>query len=74
MRELVPAAPPSLPDAAAVGPVAGFTALDIPITTSLPFTVSLDATWRVTLLVPTGLATTWRSIEPRWSTGQNSVG
>ena len=52
LRALVPASPPDLPPA--------FTSLDVAITGPVPFTVSLDATFRVTLAIPTGLGTTWR--------------
>ena len=66
MRELVPAAPPALPGAApgnAAGGAAApgaFTAVDVTIATALPGSASLDATWRVAVVVPTGLAATWR--------------
>jgi hypothetical protein len=55
-RYLVPADQPALP--------AGFTRVDERIVDGLPHTIPLDATTNVIVIVPTGLAATWRDAEP----------
>jgi hypothetical protein len=39
--------------------------LSMPLVTGLPTTVDLDAEFKVALVVPTGLAKTWRDADPR---------
>jgi hypothetical protein len=55
-RYLVPDAPPVMPE--------GFTLVDEKIIGGLPHTVRLDAETSVLVLLPTGLATTWRDADP----------
>jgi hypothetical protein len=56
-RYLVPPDPPTLPD--------GFTRVDVPIVTGLPFAIKLDADSRLILTLPSGLAHIWRDADPK---------
>jgi len=55
-RYLVPDQQPTAPD--------GFTPVATTITQGLPQTIPLDGTYRLVLVVPTGLAITWRDAAP----------
>lgn len=59
-RYLTPEASPAAGDLVA----AGFTLVDDRITTGLPYTVPLDDGAELTLILPNGLAHTWRETDP----------
>jgi len=73
LRALVPPAAPAPPD--------GFTRVDAAVTASLPFRVALEGDTALLLVLPTGLAATWRDADPaavvslgRWETAPRPTG
>lgn len=63
-RYLVPDRKPTTPE--------GFTQIDSKIATGIPHIIQLDQITRLVVVVPTGLATTWRDVDPTTVVSQSN--